>query len=141
MAAPSLIVVDDEPDMAALIGHVAEELGFSVRVAQNGEQFQRLWDEEKPAAAVLDIVMPDMDGNELLDWLIQQGGAIPVVLVSGFGGRYLELAHRLGSERGATITANLTKPIRIGDLRDALRGVLSHLGHTEPGESAQGTSA
>ncbi len=116
-----LIVVDDEPEMAALIGEVASGEGFSVRLARSGEQFQELWGQEKPSAAVMDIVMPDMDGSELLDWLVRQDCGVPVMLISGYGGRYLEIVRRLGSDRGARICRDLTKPVRVAVLRDALR--------------------
>ncbi len=64
--------------------------------------------------------MPDMDGNELIDWLSEQGHSFPIVLISGYGDQYLPLAERLGLAKGANIVETLAKPFDVGALKEIL---------------------
>ncbi len=124
MTRPLLIVVDDEPEMAEFVGDVAETLGFDVRIATSAKGFQEIWPASEPSAVVMDVVMPDMDGNELLQWLTEHDCTVPIVLMSGYDGKYLELAEKLGTARGAPVVGTLRKPIRLRDLEALLNDLL-----------------
>ena len=73
-----------------------------------------------PTAVVLDMVMPDIDGFELMQRLIDQGHSSRVVLITGFSTRYAEMAARLGADHGLTDVITLSKPVHTTDLRAAL---------------------
>ena len=66
---PSMNVVGDDPDVAEFVSNTAKSIGFEVRVAASAKEFMDLVSENEPWAIVMDIVIPDMDGIELLDWL------------------------------------------------------------------------
>ncbi|HIJ45578.1 MAG TPA: response regulator, partial [Rhodospirillaceae bacterium] len=91
MAKPILIVVDDELEMAEFIETAGLSLGFEVRIATSAEGFQKIWAEAEPSAIVMDIVMPDMDGIELLQWLVERKCTVPIILMSGYDGKYLDM--------------------------------------------------
>ncbi len=123
MGKPLLIVVDDEPDMAEFVQTIGEMAGFESRITTSAKEFQNIFAETEPSVIVMDIVMPDMDGNELLQWLVEQKCSVPVVLVSGYGGKYIKIVSDLGSSRGVPIVGTLTKPFGVDELGTMLKGL------------------
>ena len=121
---PLLIVVDDERDMAEIVGHVGETVGFGVRIATSAAEFKQVWRERKPDAIVMDIIMPDMDANELIEWVIGNDKTVPIILDSGYGDMYLPSVKALANARGANIIDTLTKPIDFERLEAAFKKVL-----------------
>ena len=119
MTAPKLIVVDDEPDIAEIVAEVAETVGYEVSMTTCAADFQATYVKIKP-----DIVIPDVDGTELLAWLASQKDKVRIILMSGYDGKYLESANLLGSARGNNIVATVTKPFNFNDLKEIL---LKHL--------------
>jgi CheY-like chemotaxis protein/signal transduction histidine kinase len=80
----TILVVDDEPKMAKRIAGYLLEEGYHPVIATSGEQALTLARSEAPFAIVLDIIMPDMDGWEVLQSLKKNSKTqnIPVIIVS-----------------------------------------------------------
>ncbi|MEM7020766.1 MAG: sigma-54 dependent transcriptional regulator, partial [Pseudomonadota bacterium] len=81
-----ILVVDDEPDICALVQEILEDEGYNVSVAEDAETARQLRQERRPDLILLDIWMPDTDGITLLrEW--QDGGLVdvPVIMMSGHG--------------------------------------------------------
>ena len=127
MRKPLLLIVDDQLSMGELVADVAEDLGFDTVTTTSAKQFQAAYLESDPLAIVMDIVMPDMDGNELLGWLASKDSDTPVVIMSGFEGKYVELAQMLAVERGAIVIGTLVKPFLIDELEMLLSEILGSL--------------
>jgi DNA-binding NtrC family response regulator len=87
MTSGSILVVDDEPDIRALVKEILEDEGFHVSLAENGAEARARKDEQKPDLILLDIWMPDIDGITLLrEWSAAGRPALPpVVMMSGHG--------------------------------------------------------
>ncbi len=66
MGARRLLVVDDEPRFRDFVGRVAVKLGFDVEHAADGRAFKSLYQAFGPDVAVMDVVMPGIDGNDPL---------------------------------------------------------------------------
>ena len=81
----SILVVDDEPDVAVYLASVLEDAGFAVLTAGDGEEAMRLIRSQPPALISLDLVMPGKSGIRLLAELRRDRELrrIPVVIVSG----------------------------------------------------------
>ncbi len=80
----TILVADDDPDIVAIAKTTLEETGYVVQTAYNGmEVFSRL-EEQKPDLIILDIIMPHMDGLEVLERLRGTGktSSIPVILIT-----------------------------------------------------------
>lgn len=60
-----IVVVDDSPDAAEMLGSLLTAYGYTVRVAHDGVQALALVEEFYPHCVLLDIKMPGLDGNEL----------------------------------------------------------------------------
>ena len=79
-----LLIVDDEPRFAAFVERVAEPLGYEVEVTNHGRDFQAAYRRKLPDIVVIDMVMPDIDGNELVLWLVEQHCAADVIIITGY---------------------------------------------------------
>jgi two-component system, cell cycle sensor histidine kinase and response regulator CckA len=91
-----ILVVDDEPMIRALARRALELYGYEIFEAEDGEaalELMRSDAGERVNLAVLDVVMPGMDGRELGDLLRRQQPRIGVLYISGHTGD--ELARRL----------------------------------------------
>jgi DNA-binding response OmpR family regulator len=85
MIAPSsVLVVDDDPDVRALVGELLARAGYRVTEAEDGRAALRLLYDERPDLILLDISMPELDGWATLE-RIREVSDVPVVMVSALG--------------------------------------------------------
>lgn len=122
MTEKRLLVVDDEPEFGEFVRKVAVDLGYEVQVTTNGRAFQRAYDAFQPTTVVLDMVMPELDGNELVLWLMQQQYSSDLIIITGYSPDYAKDAKRLAEFKGLRSVTTLTKPIRLAKLRAVLGG-------------------
>jgi CheY-like chemotaxis protein len=121
MAAKSLLVVDDEAEFCDFVRAVAEGLGYRVETCTSGRQAVARFDATRPDLVVLDVVMPDVEGIQIVQELADRNAAIRVVMVTGFNPGYAEAARTIGSARGIARIEILIKPVRVEQLRAVLR--------------------
>jgi DNA-binding response OmpR family regulator len=81
---PCILAVDDEQAILTLLGRILEPEGYSVVVANNGRVALELMEECCPDLVILDIMLPGLDGFQVLD-LIRQRFNIPVIMLTGRG--------------------------------------------------------
>ena len=81
MSAPRILVVDDNPELLTLLSSAFEDAGYSVYTASRGRTALDLATKEKPALAVVDILLPDLMGFDVAEALKRL--RIPFVLMSG----------------------------------------------------------
>jgi signal transduction histidine kinase/DNA-binding response OmpR family regulator len=81
---PLILVVEDDPVIAELVTHIVERGGFRTEIAATGTEALVKARELQPAAITLDIVLPELDGWDVLEQLKRDEAtsAIPVVVVS-----------------------------------------------------------
>ncbi len=120
MAEHRLLVIDDERDIGEFIRTVATEMGFDVKVTASADEFQKAYKSFNPTHIMLDIVMPDIDGIELLRYLAANGCQAKVLVMSGYSEKYLDSAQKLSHAYGLRNIDRLTKPIRLAKLREVL---------------------
>ncbi len=80
----TIMVVDDNPDIVTIVKTILEIKGYGVQSASNGLEVFNLLLEQKPDLILLDIMMPQMDGLEVLTQLKGDPGtaSIPVILLT-----------------------------------------------------------
>jgi len=115
-----LLIVDDEREFGDYVKTIALEIGFSVTVTENATDFMTSYSKKIPSVIVMDMVMPGIDGVELINWLARQKCTAKIIVVTGFNPRYIELAEDLGGAKGLSKIKTLTKPITPEDMRKAL---------------------
>ena len=101
---------------------VAVGLGFEVRVTTHGREFQDAYREMRPTMIVMDMVMPELDGNELVLWLMEQHYAAHLIIITGYSPDYARDAQVLAEYSGLRSVTTLTKPIGLAKLRQVLSG-------------------
>jgi DNA-binding NtrC family response regulator len=120
MTQKRLLIVDDEPRFAAFVERVADRLGYAVEVTSHGRDFKAAYVRETPDIVVIDMVMPDIDGNELVLWLVEQNCAAEIVIITGYHPDYAVNARLLAEFKGLKSVQTLSKPIDVSRLREAL---------------------
>lgn len=80
-----LLVVDDEVDLLAELQPLLERAGYDVITAADGEQALTLAERERPDLIVLDVLMPRLDGREVLRRLREADDWTPVILLTQVG--------------------------------------------------------
>lgn len=120
MALPRLLLIDDEPALAAFVAKAADMCGFEPVVAEQDQQFRDSFRDNRPQMVALDLGMPGMDGVELLRFLAEQDFQAPVLIISGFDRRVLESAFRYGEALGLQMVGPLEKPARLEQLEQIL---------------------
>ncbi len=120
MALPRLLLIDDEPALAAFVAKAADLCGFEPVIAESDQLFRDKFHEARPQMVALDLGMPGMDGVELIRFLADQDFRDPVLIISGFDRRVLESAVRLGVTLGLSMVGPLEKPARLEELETLL---------------------
>ncbi len=114
----TILVVDDEPRIAALARDYLEHAGFGVLVARSGEAGLDLIRRERPDLVVLDLGLPGVDGLDVTRE-IRRSSSLPVIMLTA---RDDELDKLLGLELGAD--DYVTKPFSPRELVARVRAVL-----------------
>ena len=120
---PTLLLIDDEPALAAFLAEAARLSGFAPVIAVDDTQFRALFDADRPDMVAIDLGMPGMDGVELLRFLAAEEFRAPVLIISGFDRRVLESAVKLGEALGLRMTGPLEKPTRLAEIEQLLSDI------------------
>ncbi|MGB9822538.1 response regulator [Thermodesulfovibrio sp.] len=79
-----ILVVDDEKNILMLYKAELEDEGYKVITANSGREAIELFESEKPDMVTLDIMMPDIDGIQVLRQLKQKNPNIPVIMLTAY---------------------------------------------------------
>jgi CheY-like chemotaxis protein len=115
-----LLICDDEPAFGRFVQNVAEDLGYEVRVTTDGRAFIEAYNSFKPTMIILDMIMPGMDGNEIVLWLAQQKCTARLIIITGYTPDYAAHAKLLAEYKGLRTVVTLSKPIDVSRLRAVL---------------------
>ncbi len=117
MSGERIVVVDDHPELAETLAQVLALDGFDVRTAPDGVSALAVIEEHKPICVLADIVMPGMDGFDLVRHLRQRHGSDMVLIaITGWGGDDARVAAEFDA-----FDHCLQKPIDLEELRQILR--------------------
>ncbi len=125
--AKKILVVDDEPDLVAMIKMRLEAHRYAVLTASDGQEGLQIIRKEKPDLIILDILMPKMSGYDLLRALRKEKGTIkdtPVIIVTARG-RMKDLFEEIG------ISDFLGKPFESQVLLDKVERILARAERTK----------
>ena len=78
---PHIMVVDDDQDILKIINRTLELEGYSVSTASDGTAALALLEEHSPDLVILDVMMPDLDGFQVLE-LLRQRSNVPVIILT-----------------------------------------------------------
>jgi CheY-like chemotaxis protein len=119
----TVLIIEDEIDAADLFAEMMRVSGFRVLKLNSSAPAIATMTAEKPDVVILDIMMPETSGLEILRQMRRspQLAEIPVVVVSAMG---LPADIKSGMEAGASVY--LTKPVGVLELRQAVSRVLEN---------------
>jgi DNA-binding response OmpR family regulator len=118
---PVILAADDDDDILELIAFRLERSGYTVLQARNGEEALRLALDRRPDLAVLDVMMPKIDGFELTRRLRAEAATsrIPIILLTA---RAQDADVEQGFEAGAD--DYIRKPFSPQELRARVQSIL-----------------
>ena len=124
---PLVLVADDEPRITKLVSIVLSEEGFRVVTASGGEEALRKAEEIRPDIVLLDIVMPDLDGIEVMRQL-RERRPVAVILLTAKGST-------ADKSKGLDLGADdyVAKPFHPDELAARVRAVLRRTSGASPG--------
>lgn len=110
---PLILVVDDEHDFRAIVGHVLDRGGYDVVAAGNGEDALKMFEDYTPDLVVLDGNLPDMDGIDVCRKLrtTEKGKLVPVVMCT-----VRSAVGTVGEGLSAGVTDYVVKPFEMEEL-------------------------
>ena len=116
----TIMIVDDDHELVTIVRVILEQKGLNVRCAYNGPQLFADLDEHKPDLIILDIMMPEMDGLEVLRRLkaAPETSSIPIILLTALDeDEDILTGYKMGADH------YITKPFK----RTHLVAVIDHL--------------
>ena len=119
-AATRLLILDDDPLTGQTIINIAMLANVDARYTDDPLEFFRLIKDWQPDYIALDLVMPRMDGVQVMVELARLRCPADIIISSGVGGRVLDAAARSASEHGLNIVGVLAKPFSPARLRELL---------------------
>ena len=113
---PLVLVVEDGPYIGAMVKAALEDEGYRVHLESSGRGGLAAARKQRPAALVLDLMLPDLDGQEVLRMLKEQSdtAGIPVIVMSAVAGT-------LKPEERLLVEAVVRKPFELEDLLTAVQ--------------------
>lgn len=119
----TVMIIEDETDAAELFGEMMRVNGFRVIKMFSSTPALAIIAQEKPDVILLDIMMPDISGLEVLRYMRREPelSQIPVIVVSA---KSMPNDIKVGLEAGASMY--LTKPVGFQDLKNAVEKVLNN---------------
>ncbi len=112
----SILVIDDESLTLRTISRALRDESFDVFVAMNGEDGLRVLAEEKPDLALVDVVLPGIDGIEVLRQIKKQAPTTIVVMMSAY-----KVVDRAVESMKLGAYDYLTKPFHLSDMTNTIR--------------------
>jgi len=123
---PSILVIDDEADICSSLQERLVMDGYEVKTASDGRKGLRLYHDHAIDLVITDVLMPELDGLEVVRTIRGLGALLPIVVMSGGGIRDLDFLVE-AREFGATRT--ISKPFGLEELVDMVHDLLDVIPH------------
>jgi CheY-like chemotaxis protein len=117
----TIILADDEQTVLDMCKEMLEYLGFEVLIATDGVEAVDLYkkNHDKICCIILDLTMPNMDGEEALEEIQKLDASAKIIISSGYG--EMQILQRFASKK---LAAFIQKPYKLDGLKDILSTVL-----------------
>jgi len=117
-----ILLIDDDQTVQSVFSQFLKGLGYEILQAENGKEGMELLKKHQPDLVVTDILMPEMDGLEILLAIRKAEEKVPIIAISG-GARnlnidFLQQAKMFGAKHV------FEKPVPLDVLQNAIKGIL-----------------
>jgi DNA-binding response OmpR family regulator len=79
---PEILIVDDEPQLRFIVGDILKKEGYEIREANGGTECLEVLGKERPDLILLDVMMPDMNGWQVIQEIGKMQDPVPVVMLT-----------------------------------------------------------
>jgi len=121
MSELSILVVEDEPSIAEVVGLYLQRAGYQVQTATDGKTAMSILEKEIPDLIILDLMLPEIDGLSLTRWLRDRSN-VPIIMLTA---RREEIDRITGLEMGAD--DYVVKPFSPQELVSRVRAVMRRI--------------
>ncbi|MES3009018.1 MAG: EAL domain-containing response regulator [Pseudomonadota bacterium] len=111
-----LLILDDDPEVGRHIGLIAERAGTPWRSVVRVQDFFLQLEQWQPTHLIIDLVMPEQDGVQIMRTLAERGCRARVAIISGVDSRVMDAAMRSGLEHGLDVRGVIPKPFPMGSV-------------------------
>jgi DNA-binding response OmpR family regulator len=118
-----VLIVDDEPHVAAMLEEAVTTFGYAAHVAPNGQEALRVAAEFHPDVVLLDLTLPDISGDVVLGQLREAQPELPIIMVTGNSD--VDRARRTLAQGAFDYIA---KPFDLTRLAQVLEAAIAHRG-------------
>jgi len=115
-----VLIFDDDELVAEMFGRIVTRIGLDVRIVSRSVDFLEALEAWLPTHVAVDLVMPEMDGVQVLRLLAKRRCRAMIIITSGIGELVLDAARRSGEELNLNIAGVLPKPFNLAALRELL---------------------
>lgn len=119
-----LLVINDQASITRVVDLVASKIGLEVKTVNDPLQALDNFIDFAPDIVILDMIMPEKDGVDVLNEILLTGVQTKIILTSGFSESYLRLAEGVGRFHDSDKISVLKKPFRRDDLINRLEELL-----------------
>jgi DNA-binding NtrC family response regulator len=119
--AKKLLIIDDQTGITKVVELIAMQLGLIARSLNSSSQATEVFMAFKPDVVILDMIMPEKDGIDVLNEILLTGIPVKVILTSGFSDSYLRLAEGVAKFHDNEHVSILRKPFRRHELITLLK--------------------
>ncbi len=115
-----LLIIDDDVDITEAVGLAAGGLGMEFTAVNRSLTATEVFIAYQPDVVILDIIMPEKDGIDVLNDILNTGIPTRIVLTSGLSEGYLRLGQSIAKFHGVERVQVLRKPFRLHELLESL---------------------
>ncbi|HET7306403.1 MAG TPA: EAL domain-containing response regulator [Gammaproteobacteria bacterium] len=118
-----LLILDDDPAVGRIIQYMAANIGLTHRAVTAPDAFFAHLDAWEPDYILLDLLMPEMDGVQILQCLAERGCKAAIIISTGADDRIRDAARRAAQENKLFVAGSLSKPFTVAQLREIINGI------------------
>jgi DNA-binding NtrC family response regulator len=118
--AKKLLIIDDQSGITKVVEMIARQIGLNARSLNSSAQATETFIAFQPDVVMLDMIMPEKDGIDVLNEILLTGMPVKIVLTSGFSDSYLRLAEGVARFHENPNVSILRKPFRREELMTLL---------------------
>lgn len=111
-----LLIVDDQAGITRVVGLIVKQLGMEFRAVNSPLKATDEFISYQPDILILDMIMPEKDGIDVLNEILLTGIPANIVLTSGYSEAYLRLAEGVAKFYDSSTVSVLKKPFRRAEL-------------------------
>ena len=123
--AARLLIIDDDVGLTKVVGMIASYVGMEFKAHNSSRDAIEVFLQYKPDVVIVDMIMPDKDGIDVLDEIMRTGIPTQIVLTSRLSDAYLKLGQGVATFHGRENVRLLRKPFRRNELVELLRDLTS----------------